>query len=116
MDEDNDYVTMSSNDDVFDAVRIAQQQGQSKVVLYVQENKDKKSQQKYRPNKVNNDDDDDDDDDDGSCDDETLVEKKTKRKFKDSNKPASVNLMVSGAVLFATVVGLGVFVLSKPSR
>ncbi|CAJ0749412.1 10759_t:CDS:2 [Entrophospora sp. SA101] len=93
MDEDNDYVTMSSDDDVFDAVRIAQQQGQSKVVLYVQENKDKKSQPKSRP-----------------------IEKKTKRKFKDSNEPASTNFLMPSVVLFATVIVLGVFILLKPSK
>nr|CAG8491842.1 10743_t:CDS:2 [Entrophospora candida] len=72
MDEDNDYVTISSDDDVFDAVRIAQQQGQ--------------------------------------------IEKKTKRKSKDSNEPASTNLLIPSVVLFATVIVLGVFILLKPSK
>ncbi|CAH1766837.1 3637_t:CDS:2, partial [Entrophospora sp. SA101] len=42
--------------------------------------------------------------------------KKKKQKSKDSDKPISTNLVIPSATLFVTIVVLGVFILSQPSK
>jgi len=103
VDEDDDHVSMSNDDDVVDAVRIAQRQGMSRVILHIQEI-EKKQSRSYR--------DEYDDDDDI---DEIFDKKRRRRRSKhaDYNLPIPHDLLLPGAVLALTVAIIGVFALSR---
>uniref|UniRef100_U9SX42 CBS-domain-containing protein n=1 Tax=Rhizophagus irregularis (strain DAOM 181602 / DAOM 197198 / MUCL 43194) TaxID=747089 RepID=U9SX42_RHIID len=102
VDEDDDHVSMSNDDDVIDAVRIAQRQGMSRVILHIQEI-EKKSLRSY-------DYEDDDDSDD-------ILEKRRRRKrgkhAPDYNLPIPHDLLLPGAVLTLAIAIIGVFALSR---
>src|SRR5436853_1629601 len=103
VDEDDDHVSMSNDDDVVDAVRIAQRQGMSRVILHVQEI-EKKQSRSYREEY--------DDDDDI---DEIFDKRRRRRRSKhsDYNLPIPHDLLLPGAVLALTVAIIGVFALSR---
>lgn len=103
VDEDDDHVSMSNDDDVVDAVRIAQRQGMSRVILHVQEI-EKKQPRSYREEY--------DDDDDI---DEIFDKRRRRRRSKhaDYNLPIPHDLLLPGAVLALTVAIIGVFALSR---
>ena len=103
VDEDEDHVSMSNDDDVVDAVRIAQRQGMSRVILHIQEI-EKKTSRTYI-----------EDYDDEELDD--LLDNKRRRIRRkhapDYNLPIPHDLLLPGAVLALAVAIIGVFALSR---
>ncbi|GES89323.1 CBS-domain-containing protein [Rhizophagus clarus] len=98
VDEDDDHVSMSNDDDVVDAVRIAQRQGMSRVILHIQEIEKKSSRYDYE-------------DDDEDYDD--FIDKKRRRRRSgkhapDYSLPIPHDLLLPGAVLTLAVAIIGV--------
>ncbi|CAG8584601.1 6773_t:CDS:2 [Ambispora gerdemannii] len=112
VDDDNDHVLMSSDDDVVDAVRIAQRQGLSRVLLLVQEIDEKKPASKSRASRVSQ------EEDETASD---LIGKKKKRRSRHldreivgNNNPLNDWLLPAAVVTLAAAI-VGVFAISKIS-
>ncbi|CAG8511016.1 16113_t:CDS:2 [Acaulospora morrowiae] len=107
VDEDEDYVAMSTDDDVIDAVTMAQRQGATRVILHIQEIHEKKSS-KARQNR--NDDDDEDE--------IHSRRKSTRRRGRndDYHLPIPQDLILPGALLTLAIAIIGVFAISRSSR
>jgi len=110
VDDDNDQVILSNDDDVVDAVRIAQRQGLSRVLLHVQETEEKKSKSRSTRHE-----------DDEEEEEEELSERKNRKRRR--NKSSEHNgfgipneLLLSGAVITLAVTIMGVFAISKLGR
>jgi len=97
VDDDNDHVIMSTDEDVIDAVRCAQRQGVSKVVLLVTEKNE---------------------DDDTEDEHESSKRKKRKSKNRDIDNGFSIpkDLLLPGAITALAMTIVGIFAIAKLSR
>ncbi|RIB02920.1 hypothetical protein C2G38_830093 [Gigaspora rosea] len=109
VDDDEDHVAMSNDDDVVDAVQIAQRQGQTRVILHIQE---LQVPSKPRNDIVEIEDEDEDDDDD------IRGRRRPKRRSKkqDYNFPIPQDLLLPGALLTLAIAIIGVFAISRSAK
>ncbi|CAG8522818.1 8278_t:CDS:2 [Ambispora leptoticha] len=110
VDDDNDQVLMSSDDDVIDAVRIAQRQGLSRVLLHVQEIDEKKPSSKSRASRVSQ------EEEDAASD---IKRRKRRSKHLDrdiiGNNNSLNDWLLPAAVVTLAAAIVGVFAISKIS-
>ncbi|KAG9288935.1 hypothetical protein G9A89_019557 [Geosiphon pyriformis] len=112
VDDDNDQVIMSSDEDVIDAVKIAQRQGLSRVLLHVNEIEEKKSSSKSRGSRTQSEEEYGEDD---------SQDKKSRRKRRTKNferqipppLPAGNDIILPAALITLGIVIVGVFAVTK---
>jgi len=124
VDDDEDHVTISTEDDVLDAVKIAQRQNSSKVILFINEIKENKKSSSSsvasspRSRAINYDDYFENEDDE---DDFSINTNKRKRKSQlfvnkgddDFNLTIPKDLLLPGALVTLAIIIVGVFAISR---
>lgn len=117
VDDEEDLVAMSTDEDVYDAVQIAKRQGATRVLLCIQEIHERKSSRSPRSRSLVMEEDDDEEDED----EDEIFDRKVRRGRRRSGKhrdylPIPHDLLLPGALLALAVAIVGVFAISKSSR